>query len=269
MELPTPTWWRALLGGLAGTLVVAVASTVAPGAHAATGEPADLGASSLQLNAPRTVMEGVFTTAQADRGDAVYSEKCATCHEGADVDGPPLTGTPFVDRWREDTLDGLFEFIKTRMPQTAPGSLPEAAYLDIVAHLLHENDYPAGDRELTPDLLGRTLLVGPDGPAPLPSGALVRVVGCLGRNPARDWILTRASEAVRARVDSEITPAEVSAAARLAQGAQTFALQNVGDDGIRLPDEGQKVLVKGALTQRAGGPRIHVTAATSVAGTCG
>jgi cytochrome c5 len=264
----TSTWWHALAGATAGALLLAIASHVAF-ADGAAGETANPRAAATQLNAARTVLDGVFTAAQADRGDAVYNEKCATCHEGADVDGPPLTGAPFIDRWREDTLDGLFEFITTRMPQTAPGSLPESTYLDIVAHLLHANDYPVGTRELTTDLLRSTLLVGPNGPQPLPSGALVRVVGCLSRNPARDWVLTRATEAARARPENEITAAEVTAAGTLALGAQTFALQNVGDDGTALPAEGNKVLVKGALTQRAGAPRIHVTSASSVAATCG
>jgi cytochrome c5 len=270
MQHQTSTWSQALVAVMAASLLLAIAANVAPAAaHAAMAAPAHPQAPVTPPNAPRTVLDGVFTAAQADRGDAVYNEKCATCHEGADVDGPPLTGTPFVDRWREDTLDGLFEFITTRMPQTAPGSLPAATYVDIVAHLLQENDYPAGDRELTTDALRSTLLVGPNGPQPLPSGALVRVVGCLSRNPAREWVLTRVSEAARARGDNEFTAAEVTAAGRLALGAQTFALQNVGDDGTPLPAEGHKVLVKGALSQRAGTPRVHVTAATSVGATCG
>src|SRR3954463_3140802 len=111
----TSTWWRALVGGVAVTLLLTVASSVA-------GERVSGRASVTQLNASRTVLDGVFTAAQAERGSAGFSEKCAPCHEGADVEGPPLTGTPFIERWREDTLDGLFEFIKTRMPQTAPGS---------------------------------------------------------------------------------------------------------------------------------------------------
>jgi cytochrome c5 len=267
MEERTSTWWHALAGGMTGALLLAIACNIAVCASE-DGQPATARVSATQLNASRTVLDGVFTAAQADRGSAVYSEKCATCHEGADVDGPPLTGTPFIDRWREDTLDGLFDFIKTRMPQTAPGSLSEAAYLDIVAHLLHENDYPAGPRALTTEVLRSTLVVGVNGPQPLPSGALVRVVGCLTRNPARDWVLTRAGDAARARGDNEITPAEITVAGSLAPGTQTFALQNVGDDGTPSPGEGHKVLVKGALSQRAGTSRIHVTAATSLAGTC-
>jgi S-disulfanyl-L-cysteine oxidoreductase SoxD len=216
----------------------------------------------------KTVLEGVYTAAQADRGADVYDMHCAGCHEGADVDGPPLTGMPFIDRWREDTLGSLFDFTRTEMPQRAPGSLSEAQYLDIVAHLLHENDYPAGPKELTVAAVNSTLLVGPNGPQPLPSGALVGVIGCLTQNAAGEWTIARATDAARVRVGDQVTAAEATAAAGAALGTQIFALQNVGEGGTALPGEGHKVLVKGALNQRAGGARIHVTAARSVAAAC-
>ena len=244
----------AVAAAVAGTLIAAVAA-----AHG-------------QANAQKTVLDGVFTAAQADRGGVVYGEECAACHEGADVDGPPLTGAPFIDRWREDTLDGLFEFIKARMPQQAPGSLSDRVYLDILGHLLQENSFPAGPRELTVDALASTLVVGPDGPKPLPNGALVSIVGCLSKGPLQEWTISRAGRPSRARDGNEITIAETTAAAGMAPGMQTFTLQNVGAGGTALPGngtEGQKVVVKGALTQRAGGGRIHVTAAASVTGTCG
>jgi mono/diheme cytochrome c family protein len=220
---------------------------------------------------PKTVLDGIFTAPQAERGADVYDAECASCHEGADVDGPPLAGDPFIDRWREGTLENLFEFIKTRMPQTAPGSLSEAASVDILAYLLHENSYQAGPRELTRDALASTLVVGPNGPQPLPNGALVRVVGCLAQSPSREWIITRAGRPSRVSAGNEITASETSAATGAGPGGETFTLQNVGEGGIALPGtgtEGQKVIVKGALTQRAGAARIHVTAARSVAATC-
>jgi cytochrome c5 len=225
--------------------------------------------SATSQGAQKTVLDGVFTTAQADRGGNVYGAECAACHEGADVDGPPLTGDPFIERWREDTLAGLFEFIKTRMPQSAPGSLSDAAYLDIVAHMLHENGFQTSSRELTMDALTSTLLVGRNGPQPLPNGALVRVVGCLAKNSAREWIVARAGQPSRVRVGNQIAANEVTAAAGAALGTQTFTLQNVGDTGTALPGtEGQKVVVKGALSRRADAGRIHVTAAKTVGPTC-
>ena len=39
------------------------------------------------------------------------------------------------------------------MPRNAPASLADNVYLDIVAHLLKENGFPAGARELTTDAL--------------------------------------------------------------------------------------------------------------------
>ena len=255
-------WWSAVAGVLAGALVLLIASAASQGsafAQAAAGKP----------GAAKTVLDGVYTAAQAGRGAAIYDAQCARCHDGADVDGPPLTGTPFIDRWREDTLESLFEFVRTQMPQTAPGSLSAPASVDIVAHLLHENDFPAGSQELTVELVNSTRLVGPNGPQPLPSGALVRVVGCLTQNPAREWTVARAEPPERVRVGNEITTAEATAAAATALGMQTFTLQNVGDGGTALPGDGHRVLVKGALTQRTGASRIFVTAAKSLAATCG
>ncbi|HEX8812536.1 MAG TPA: cytochrome c, partial [Terracidiphilus sp.] len=104
-----------------------------------------------QSQADRTVLDGVFTEAQAGRGEMQFAMNCAKCHEGADVDGPPLTGDPFIDRWREDTLEGLFSFIRTRMPRDNPAKLSEAVYRDILAFLLAANDYPAGKSELGAD----------------------------------------------------------------------------------------------------------------------
>jgi S-disulfanyl-L-cysteine oxidoreductase SoxD len=240
---------RAVIGCAAviGALTLAVAATAAQQA---------------------SVLDGVFTAAQAERGADIYAAHCAGCHDGADVDGPPLTGSPFVDRWREDTLDALFDFMKTRMPQSKPGSLSEAQYIDILAHLLQENAYPAGFRELSQAALARTLLVGPRGPQPLPNGALIQVVGCLVRTAAGEQVIERGSQPIRARVGDEITAAEAAASNGAALESQNFTLQNVGEDGIALPASGHKVLIKGALTQRAGGARIHVTAARSVADSC-
>jgi mono/diheme cytochrome c family protein len=279
------TWWSAIASVMAGGLLLLIGSdvmqrsifaeatvdkpifTTAPAGNPTPGEVALRQQPALK-QAAQTVLDGVYTASQADRGEDLYVEHCASCHDGADVDGPPLAGEPFIDRWREDTLSGLFDFVKTSMPQTAPGSLPQAAYLDILAYLLHENEYPAGQRELAANVLDSTLLVGPNGLQPLPSGALVSVVGCLTQNPAREWTLARSAPPTRVRTGNDITVAEGTAAAAAALGAQTFALQNVGGTGTSLPGEGHKVLVKGALTQRSGTGRIHVTAARSVADMC-
>jgi hypothetical protein len=112
------------------------------------------------------------------------------------------------------------------------------------------------------------LLVGHDGPKPLPNGALVQVVGCVAQNPARERIIARASQPVRARVGDAITAAEVATSAGTALGSQTLTLLNISEGGTALSADGHKVLVKGALTRRTGVDRIHVTVAKSVAQSC-
>lgn len=71
-------------------------------------------------NLGRTTHDGVFTAAQAEPGSAEYGRYCARCH-GPDLDGigaaPMLYSSRFLDRWREDSLRTLFDYVKMNMPQ--------------------------------------------------------------------------------------------------------------------------------------------------------
>ena len=59
---------------------------------------ASLGAT-IGAQAKKSVKEGVYTDAQAKRGEALYKDQCAACH-GDDLAGsgpmPPLAGNDFV-----------------------------------------------------------------------------------------------------------------------------------------------------------------------------
>jgi len=219
----------------------------------------------------KTVLDGVYTEAQAGRGEMEYEGNCAKCHEGADVDGPSLKGDPFIDRWREDSLGSLFTFIKTRMPRDNAGKLSENIYRDILAFLLALNDYPAGGQELTAETIPSTRLVGKDGPKPLPTNALVLVAGCLTPGSNDTWILTNASEPVRTREGDKATAEEVKASAARASGSLAFRLQNLGDLRPAFnPDteKGHKVQAKGVLIRQSGNDRINVTSLATVAPVC-
>jgi mono/diheme cytochrome c family protein len=160
--------------------------------------------------APTTVLDGVYTSAQAARGEAAYSMYCSGCHDAQDADGPQLIGKVFLDRWREDKVEPLFTFIKTNMPGNLPGSLDERAYADIMAYILQANSFPAGTRELSPDMVGSIQLVGLEGPRPLSNLTIVRAVGCLSREANNTWALAKAGSprAVRARIVDGTTPEE-------------------------------------------------------------
>jgi mono/diheme cytochrome c family protein len=102
--------------------------------------------------AGKSTQDGVYSDAQAKRGEAAYSKTCAGCH-GPDLAGadtaPSLTGPEFNAGWTDLTLDDLFERIKTTMPGDAPGSLSAEQCADILAFVLSKDGFPAGQAELT------------------------------------------------------------------------------------------------------------------------
>src|SRR5713101_3932311 len=102
-------------------------------------------------SAPRSVLDGVYTEAQAKRGEPLYAQQCASCH-GPTLDGmdmaPGLTGSGFISNWNGLTVGDLFERIRLTMPQDDPGRLSRQQDADIVAYVLNVNKYPQGKAEL-------------------------------------------------------------------------------------------------------------------------
>ena len=98
-----------------------------------------------------TVLDGVYTAAQAEQGQAQFSQHCAACH-GSGLTGngeaPALVGGEFISNWAGLTVGELFERIRTTMPQDNPGKLSRAQYAQILAFILKSNGYPAGQKEL-------------------------------------------------------------------------------------------------------------------------
>jgi mono/diheme cytochrome c family protein len=197
-----------------------------------------------------TVLDGVYTEQQAQRGAEQYDAICASCHEGDEPEANSPKGLEFVERWREAPVNFLYQFIRTNMPGNKPGSLTEANYIDLVAYLLQANGYPAGKSELSAAKVGNVWLVGTGGPAPLPANALVRAIGCLATNPENDWILSGSANPVRVRTADQTTPEEIAASAATPLGQSAYKLINAED--FQAPKlKGQKVQVKGVLTKVA------------------
>ncbi len=107
----------------------------------------------------RTVWDGVYTEAQAERGREHYRAICGYCHRddlsggGSEAGAPALRGPFFLNQWRDRPLVDLFVTIGTTMPQQDPDSLRAQVVIDIVGYLLQQNGMPAGDTELPPRLV--------------------------------------------------------------------------------------------------------------------
>ena len=97
---------------------------------------------------------GSFTDAQSLRGRRIFGAHCASCH-GAELEGaigPALAGSTFRTKWNggagRSTAE-LFHLLSTTMPKPAMGSLAPAAYLDVLAYLLHQRGRVVSQGELT------------------------------------------------------------------------------------------------------------------------
>jgi len=53
--------------------------------------------------------------------------------------------------WNNQPLLYLWEAVMGTMPADNPGSLMYEEYTDVLAYILHENGFPAGESELDPD----------------------------------------------------------------------------------------------------------------------
>lgn len=92
----------------------------------------------------RTVQDGVFTEAQVNAGEVVYDASCKTCHNMRFY-------RDTLKSWNNQPLIYLWETIMGTMPADNPGSLLLDEYTDVIAYILSENGFPAGDMKLDPD----------------------------------------------------------------------------------------------------------------------
>jgi ankyrin repeat protein len=105
-------------------------------------------------DARATIWDGVFTDAQAKRGEEAYARSCAKCHAEdllGSTNAPALVGQAFFARFDRTSADDVLDVIRRTMPQEAPDTLGMQAYADIVSFMLKSNSAPAGGVELSTD----------------------------------------------------------------------------------------------------------------------
>src|SRR5688500_895824 len=126
--------------------------------------------SNIEAQATRTLQDGVFSDAQATRGQALYTQRCAGCH-GADLTGgaqaPPLEGAAFRFKWRQEPLSALFIKIRYTMPPNSADAAKLTAEqgADLVAHVLKSNRFPAGKADFAAADAATSSIVWPPAPA--------------------------------------------------------------------------------------------------------
>jgi len=226
---------------------------------------ASLGGALLRAQAPapaKTIWDGpLYTEEQASRGSQVFGSTCANCHTLGSQGNRPLSGERFIGRYTQKTVGDLFAFVQKNMPNpNGGGTLSENTYSDLVALILKSNGLPAGATDLTPGAVAAVQILPKDGPAILPAGALVRVVGCLAK-PGADFVLTSATTPERTD-KTGTTPAD----ATRALGDQTVALKFLM---TRLDAQiGKRMSATGLLIGAGGVDGLNVSTVARVADTC-
>jgi quinoprotein glucose dehydrogenase len=247
---------RRVAAGAVDVFILALVQAVIIGAQA-PGETRE--------RAARTVWDGVYTEAQAQRGRGFYAEHCASCH-GANLEGAEhraLTGDRFWATWQDTTVDRLLTHVSTNMPHSEDGSLKGTlgarVYADIVAFMLSTNQFPAGASELTDGSVAGVRIIRKDGSSELPAGSLAHVVGCLERGTGRNWKLVKGSRATRV-VDGQASDRNAPL------GDREYVLMFVLTPLDKFV--GHRMSVRASLMGEGGAQGLNVTTIESVSETC-
>jgi len=129
----------------------------------------------------RSITEGVYSAAQAARGQQIYKAQCSACHGNAmeGTSGPPLAGNSFLSNWSAQPLANLVEKIQKTMPFNLPATLSRSQSTDLAAYVLQAGKFPAGQTELSEASLARivfpTTTRSSAGP-PAPEGNLAELM---------------------------------------------------------------------------------------------
>ena len=116
------------------------------------GGAAALTVAALGAQETRTVWDGVYTEAQAKRGEAIYFERCVRCHGptlmgGTDGAGA-LQGATFNGNWNGVPLGDMLDRMRQSMPLDKPATLSRQQSADVLAYIFSVNKFPSGKTEL-------------------------------------------------------------------------------------------------------------------------
>ena len=123
-----------------GTLFISGCSTTPGAAQTSSPPPVE------DVARATTIWDGVYTTAQADRGMAVAQANCLGCHSQNEWASPM-----FLRVWSGRPVGDLYENLRMTMPYDAPGRLSREEYSEVVSYMLRLNEVPAGDADLPSD----------------------------------------------------------------------------------------------------------------------
>ena len=101
-----------------------------------------------------TTADGVYTRAQAKAGDLLYEQHCLVCHDKKYF-------RPVLERWEGQPLAVFYDVMSGSMPESNPGGLLDAEYLDILAYIFSRSRLPTGETPLDMGAVGELTIAHP------------------------------------------------------------------------------------------------------------
>lgn len=98
-------------------------------------------------DAARSVRDGVYSHAQAQRGEHLFESICTSCHELEEFTG----SGGYLELAEGQSLWETFDYVAAEMPEDDPGSLQPDEYAAVLAYLLRAYGLPSGTTELVAD----------------------------------------------------------------------------------------------------------------------
>jgi len=142
---------------MSGRLIVVAAGILSCGAILLARQGHDAAAQG------RTTKDGVYASAQADRGQATFEKLCSKCHgfapwEKSDLN-PDLAGAAFLEKWNGRPVLDVMTIIYTSMPNDGSAFLTEEQTADLTAYILKRNGFPAGEQPLAAGEAARQITI--------------------------------------------------------------------------------------------------------------
>jgi len=135
------------LRAFGGVIALALLSACSSGASVPAAEPPPpTSAVMTGREGDPTSADGIYTLAQAQRGEDLFAEVCAECHDTSD-----WTDEGFKRRWEESSVFQLWYYINDRMPYEDAWTLSRQQVTDVLTYILNLNGLRAGDVELATD----------------------------------------------------------------------------------------------------------------------
>lgn len=131
-EINTGVWLLLVCLLLTGAIVARANAQAKPGSKPAA--------------AAKTTLSGIYTAAQASKGEEMYYSLCISCHPKG-----TYAGASFKNNWNNRPLWDLWDWISNKMPKNDPGSLTPAEVVQVMAYILQQNKMPAGTAPLQPN----------------------------------------------------------------------------------------------------------------------